>query len=186
MTAIKMDASWLKSKIPEDRKVLSDKAQGTISLIDSVIQSVKRISAQLRPGLLDDLGLSAAIEWQAGDYQKRSGIDINVTIEPDEIFLDEDLSIAIFRVCQEALTNVVRHSGATDARVHLTKNSKNVALVVEDNGIGITEKELAKKNSFGLIGMRERIHALGGANQNFQDPGRRHESGSAGSGRNRR
>ncbi len=162
LTAIKMDISWLQGKIPEDQEVLRHKAQGTISLIDSAIQSVKRISAELRPGLLDDLGLPAAVEWQAGDYQKRSGININVSIAPEEIFLGEDLSIAIFRVCQESLTNIVRHSGATDAWVDLSKNSSSVELVVTDNGSGISEKEIAKKNSFGLIGMRERIHSFGG------------------------
>jgi signal transduction histidine kinase len=162
LTAIKMDAVWLKNKIPKDQTLLMDKTEGTISLVDSAIQSVKRISAELRPGLLDDLGLSAAIDWQAGDYQKRSGINIRVTLDPEEIFLDEDMSIAIFRVCQEALTNVIRHSGATDVQVQLIKNSEIVELVVADNGCGISEEEIAKKNSFGLIGMRERIHALGG------------------------
>ncbi|MCD6586612.1 MAG: PAS domain S-box protein [Desulfobacteraceae bacterium] len=162
LTAIKMDTVWLQNKIPADWKMMNKKSKGTISLVDSAIQTVKRISAELRPGLLEDLGLSAAIEWQAKDYQKRSGINIHVTIEPEEIFLEEDLSIVIFRICQETLTNIIRHSGATNVRVQLIKNSETVVLVVEDNGVGISEKEIAKKDSFGLIGMRERVHALGG------------------------
>jgi len=162
LTAIKMDAAWLKSKIPEDLSELHTKAEDTIFLVDSAIQTVKKISSELRPGLLDDLGLSAAIEWQAADYQKRSGINIYVTIEPEEIVLEEALSIALFRVRQESLTNIVRHAGASDVWVNLTKNSQYVALEVVDNGCGISDKAMSKKNSFGLIGMRERVHAIGG------------------------
>jgi PAS domain S-box-containing protein len=162
LMAIKMDAAWLKSKIPEDLTLLHNKAEDTIILVDSAIQTVKRISSELRPGLLDDLGLSAAIEWQAADYQKRSGVNIYVTIEPEEIVLEEVFSIVVFRVCQEALTNIVRHSGATDVWVNLTKNSQYLELEVLDNGIGISNKSMTKKNSFGLIGMRERVHAIGG------------------------
>jgi PAS domain S-box-containing protein len=162
LTAIKMDAVWLKSKIPEDRAELHIKAEDTIFLVDSAIKTVKRISSELRPGLLDDLGLSAAIEWQAKEYQKRSNINIDVTIEPEEIVLSENLSIAIFRVCQETLTNVIRHAGATEVRVRLTKNSQLIELEVTDNGCGISDQSLFKKNSFGLIGMRERVHAIGG------------------------
>jgi len=170
LTAIKMEIAWLQSKIPEDQAGLYKKAGSSISLIDSAIQSVKRISSDLRPGLLDDLGLSAAIEWQAGEYQKRSGINIQVTIDPEEIVLGEELSIAIFRVCQEALTNVVRHSGATNAWVDLKENNNAVDLVVADNGSGITKQATAKKNSFGLTGMRERILAMGGGIKIFKTP----------------
>ena len=162
LTAIKMEASWLKSRIPGNQSLLIEKAEDAISLVDSAIRSVKRISAELRPGLLDDLGLSAAIEWQAADYKKRSGINIHVTMAPEEISLNADLSIAIFRVCQESLTNVIRHSMATEAWVELFKNSNDVVLVVKDNGIGIKETAASKKESFGLIGMRERVHAFGG------------------------
>jgi CheY-like chemotaxis protein len=92
---------------PADWEIIRKKSKDAISLVDSVIQTVKRISAELRPGLLDNLGLSAAIAWQAGEYQKRSGINIHVNIEPEEIFLNENLSIVISRVCQEALTNIL-------------------------------------------------------------------------------
>ena len=162
LTALKMDGAWLLSKIPGNRPELIQKTREAIGLIDASICTVKRIVSDLRPGLLDDLGLAAAIEWQAGEYQRRSGINIDLFIEPEDIFLAEDLSIAVFRVCQEALTNGMRHSGATNVRVQLTKTSRDVALEVEDNGRGITEKELAKADSFGLIGMRERIHSFGG------------------------
>ena len=170
LTAIKMNAVWLKSKIPEDRAELHCKTEDTIFLVDSAIKTVKRISAELRPGLLDDLGLSAAIEWQAKEYQQRSNIHIDVTIEPEEIVLAEDLSIAIFRVCQETLTNVIRHAGATEVRVCLTKKSKVVEFEVRDNGIGISDKSMDKKNSFGLLGMRERVHAIGGKIHIFRIP----------------
>jgi len=162
LTAIKMDISWLKNKLPEERAELHSKAEDSIVLVDSAIQTVKRISSGLRPGLLDDLGLSAAIEWQAKEFQKRSDINIDVIVEPEDIVLDEDLSIALFRVCQETLTNVVRHSGATGVWVTLRENSQLVSLEVADNGCGISDQAMSKKNSFGLIGMLERIHAMGG------------------------
>ena len=162
LTAIKMDAVWLQGKIPEDQPVLYKKAEDTISLVDAAIQSVKRISSDLRPGLLDDLGLAAAIEWQAGEYQKRSGIHINVSTDPENIILGDDLSIAVFRICQETMTNIVRHSKSTDAWLDLIVDSEVLTLVVFDNGIGITDKELGKNKSFGLIGMRERVQSFGG------------------------
>ena len=170
LTAIKLNACWLKNQIPGDRTLLIERTEDAIRLVDTVIQTVKRISADLRPGLLDDLGLSAAVEWQAESYKKRSGIDIHVNVTPEEIVLDEAFSIALFRVFQESLTNVIRHSGATEAWVALSKKTDAVTLAVTDNGVGITENALAKKESFGLIGMRERIHALGGNIRVFKMP----------------
>jgi two-component system, NarL family, sensor histidine kinase UhpB len=126
------------------------------------VQSVQRISSELRPGLLDDLGLSAAIEWQANEFRSRTNIQFKIISDPEDIILDSDSSTAIFRIFQETLTNIARHANATRVKVMLKQKSDTVELTVHDNGRGVTEKEISDPGSFGLIGMRERVHSLGG------------------------
>jgi two-component system sensor histidine kinase UhpB len=106
-------------------------------LVDKTIESVQRISSELRPGVLDHLGLSDAIEWLAGEVCGRKGLQYDIIIEPEDIELDQNRSIAIFRIFQEALTNIVRHSQATMVEVHLIKGRSVLTLEVRDNGIGI-------------------------------------------------
>ncbi len=161
LTALKLDLSWLTSKY-ENHCLISEKTKSMLALIDSTIKTIKRLCSELRPGVLDDLGLTAAIEWQAREFQKHSGIVCRLFSEPENIVLDRDRSTAIFRIFQEALTNVVRHANATEIRVELKKQDDAVVLNVRDNGKGITEKELSRPQSFGLIGMRERVHSFGG------------------------
>jgi PAS domain S-box-containing protein len=162
LTALKMDLSWLDRKTPKDQKPLVDRIISMRKLIDSTLQTVKRISTDLRPELLDDLGLSAAIEWQGEEFQNRTGIKCVVTLDPEEIILDQDCSTAIFRIFQETLTNVARHSHATRVTVKLKMKMGKIELRVKDNGKGITEKQISGPKSFGLIGIRERVHFLGG------------------------
>ncbi|MFH1943360.1 MAG: PAS domain S-box protein [bacterium] len=162
LTALKMDLFWMDQKIPKDENALRQKILDMIELTDATIQSVKRISTELRPGLLDDLGLSAAIEWQADEFQKHTGIRCKITIEPEEIILDKELSIAIFRIFQETLTNIARHAQATKVQTWLIKKEHFIKLDVQDNGKGITEKQMHNIKSFGLIGIRERASFLGG------------------------
>lgn len=161
LTALKLDLSWLTSKYEED-PLLSEKTKSMLTLIDSTIKSIKRLCSELRPGVLDDLGLSAAIEWQALEFQKHSGIACHLLCEPSNIVLDRDRTTAVFRIFQEALTNAVRHANATEIRVELKKIDAEVILNVRDNGRGITEKELSRHQSFGLIGMRERARSFNG------------------------
>jgi signal transduction histidine kinase len=118
---------------------------------------------ELRPSLLDDLGLPTAIEWQAGDFQKRSGIRCQVRIRCGDDAVDREVATAVFRIFQETLTNIIRHAKATECRVSLTKNDKELCLEVTDNGIGITQWQIDNPRSFGMIGMRERAHLWGGA-----------------------
>ncbi|MGE5300999.1 MAG: PAS domain S-box protein [Acidobacteriota bacterium] len=162
LTALKIDLSWLLKRLSKEQKPLVEKAELMSNLIDMNIQTVKRISAELRPGLLDDLGLPAAFEWQAEDFQKRTGIHCEVRIQPEDIALDRNLSTAIFRIFQETLTNVVRHAKAKNVGVTLTKKKEEVLLEVKDDGKGITEKQISSPKSIGLIGMRERVHFFGG------------------------
>jgi signal transduction histidine kinase len=131
-------------------------------LIDSTLQTVKRISTDLRPELLDDLGLSAAIEWQGEEFQNRTGIKCGMTIDPEEIILDRERSTAIFRIFQETLTNVARHANATRVAINLKMKTAKIELKIKDNGEGITEKQISNPKSFGLIGIRERVHFLDG------------------------
>jgi PAS domain S-box-containing protein len=162
LTALKIDLSWIIKRLNKDQKPLYEKTQLMSQLIDMNIQTVKRICAELRPGLLDVLGLTAALEWQAEEFQNRTGIKCDITIDPDDIALERDLSTAIFRIFQETLTNVVRHARAKKVVASLKKKDGKLTLKVKDNGRGITEKQITSPKSIGLIGMRERVHYLGG------------------------
>jgi PAS domain S-box-containing protein len=161
LTALKMDLHWLGNKYKENPPMVS-KTQSMLKLIDRTIQTVKKICIELRPGVLDDLGLTAAIEWQAQEFQNWSGITCDLFFNPEEIILDTNRSTAIFRIFQETLTNVARHAEAS--RISITLEQKNTHLIMEvrDNGKGIREEEMFNSKSFGLIGMRERALYLGG------------------------
>jgi len=163
LTALKMDVHWIRRKLPNTEDSLVEKTVTMSTLIDTTVQSVKRIISELRPRLLDDFGLSAAMEWQADEFMKRTGIQCDIELEPEDIILDEARSIAIFRIFQETLTNITRHADATHARVSLKENTNVIEMRVSDNGKGISKKRLSATQSFGIIGMRERAHSLGGS-----------------------
>jgi PAS domain S-box-containing protein len=162
LTALKMDLSWLRKRLPKNQKSLLVKEESMSELVESTIQTVKKISAELRPGILDHLGLTAAIEWQADDFQKRTGIRCRVSIVPEEIVPDRDRSTVIFRIFQETLTNIVRHAKATKVSVKLEQEDAGLVLEVKDNGRGITEEQLSDPKSLGLMGIRERAAYCGG------------------------
>ena len=162
LTALKMDLHWVARRLPGDEPALSEKTIAMSGLIDKTVQSVKRISSELRPGLLDDFGLSAAIEWQVAQFGKRTGIQCDIISDPEDIVLAEDHSIAIFRILQETLTNIARHAEASRVNVILRENPGSVEMEVHDNGKGIGETQVLDPKSFGIIGMRERAHVLGG------------------------
>ncbi len=162
LTALKMDLSWLDKKFPEEQSSLLKKTKSMAQLIDSTIQVVQRLSAELRPGLLDDLGLLAAMEWQAEEFQKRTGIACELSVGDQEIDLDPERSTAIFRIFQETLTNITRHADATSVRVNLAKKGPKLELTIKDNGKGISQQKISDPKSLGLIGIKERVHFLGG------------------------
>jgi PAS domain S-box-containing protein len=161
LTALKMDLTWMGKRL-QDNEALLDKTRSMAKLIDGTIEVVHRISAELRPGLLDDFGLVAALEWFAKDFQKRSGIACRVRLDVDDLALDKEMSTAIFRIFQETLTNVARHAGAGRVDVRLVAQGDKLLLEVGDDGRGITKKQMNDPRSFGIIGMRERAHAWGG------------------------
>jgi signal transduction histidine kinase len=133
------------------------KIQSMYGLIGMTIKSVRRIAMELRPGTLDDLGLVAAIEWQAQNFQRRTGIQCELFIEDGEdIGLDKELSTALFRIFQETLTNVARHAQATKVSIRLVESTGTLRLEIEDNGKGITEEDISNPKSLGLLGIRER------------------------------
>lgn len=162
LTALQMDLSWLENRLPVNSKNIREKTRSMSELVDATIESVQKITRELRPTLLDDLGLPAAIEWQAGDFQKRSGIRCQANISCDNDAISKDLATSIFRIFQETLTNIARHSKATQCKVSLTEKGKELRLEVTDNGIGITQWQVDDSRSFGMIGMRERAHLWGG------------------------
>jgi PAS domain S-box-containing protein len=162
LTALKIDISMIGNKLYPDHKPLVEKTASMMERIDDTIQTVKKICTELRPTVLDHFGLSAAIEWQAEDFQKRTGINCEVSFHPEDIVLDQDISIVLFRIFQEALTNIMRHADATEVKASLKAKDGMITLEVIDNGKGITEEEITNSNSFGLLGIRERVNFLGG------------------------
>ncbi|OJY15382.1 MAG: histidine kinase [Nitrosospira sp. 56-18] len=168
LTAIKIDLDWLSRHIGEDDAVLLEKIQTIDRLVDRTIDSIRRMSRDLRPGIMD-FGIVAAIEWEAGEFSKRLGIPCEVSCAQEDIDLEQDAAVAVFRIFQEALTNIAKHGRASQAWVRLdTCGSGNDAsgcvleLEVRDNGRGITELDKAKLNSFGIRGMVERAGLLDG------------------------
>ena len=162
LTALKFDLSAMGKKLPEDQTLLTENTGAMVKLVDSIIKAVQRISLELRPGLLDDLGLVAAIEWKAKKFHQRTGIPCRVILDPRDMDIDPERSTAIFRIFQEALTNIVRHAVATKVEANLEDRDGMLTLEVGDNGRGITEEQASGSKSLGLIGIRERVRRLEG------------------------
>jgi signal transduction histidine kinase len=162
LTGIKMDAAWILSRLPDTQSKLAERAKSMSALIDSTIQTVRRIAADLRPGILDNLGLVAAVEWQASEFQTRTGIHCRVSSNLRDASLASESATAVFRIFQETLTNVARHAQATIVSVDLGEEKGCIVLQVVDNGRGIDLAELTQSKSVGLLGMRERAAILGG------------------------
>jgi len=162
LTAMKFDLAWLTDRLRKRDSTLSQKAKTIMAQMDTMIKTVRRIASELRPGMLDDLGLAASIEWQAKDFEKRTGIACAVNVSVGDLPVDQAQSMALFRIFQEALTNVARHAEAKHIAVNLTATPDAWTLQVHDDGRGIQVKEIAGRHSLGLLGMRERAKRLGG------------------------
>jgi PAS domain S-box-containing protein len=167
LTAIKMDVAGIERGLTggmaEGRfEALIERRTRMSETLDETVHTVRRISAELRPGVLDDLGLAAAIEWQARDFQARSGVSCVLRLPENDLQLSRDRATALFRIFQESLTNVARHAQATKLWVNLSEEEGAVVLEVEDDGVGISAERLAERPSLGLSGMRERAAVFGG------------------------
>ncbi len=145
-----------------DLSALRTKVKTMVTLVDSTIDTVRRISSELRPSVLDDLGLVEAIEWQAQQFQAQTGIIYQSDCSVEDIGLNREQSTAVFRIFQEALTNILRHAEATRFSSTLKLEANSLVLIIGDNGKGITASEVSRPQSLGLLGMRERAHLVGG------------------------
>ena len=163
LTGLKMDLHWLKHHHAEMVDEVAGKLSAMDGLVDKTIDSVRRIASEIRPGMLDDLGLQAAIEAEAGRVRDRLGLEFDIDCHPEDMELDGRRRITVFRIFKEALTNIVRHAGATRVVVRLRRDGDQVTLLVSDNGRGITREEQRQNISLGLMSMHERAWLLGGS-----------------------
>jgi two-component system sensor histidine kinase UhpB len=167
LTALLIDLSWLEDKhaaiLDDDlRRQLAAKTKAMTALADRTIDAVRRIGRELRPEALDDFGLMAAIDSQVREFQQRTGVKCHLTSNLEDARLDPDWSTALFRILQEALTNIARHAGATRVDILLEERKDHLVLEVKDNGRGIRASEVSGLRSLGILGMRERARLLGG------------------------
>lgn len=162
LTALKIQVSLLANKLNHDQEPLKKKINSLTDMIDESVESVQKISAKLRPGILDELGLVAAIEWQSEEFEKLTNVKCSLVLPKEELILEKDKSTAIFRIFQEALTNIARHSQATKAQISLLNYQSNIFLEIQDNGKGITQDQIKDFNSLGIHGMEERALVFGG------------------------
>ncbi len=162
LVAIKIETALLATKLPKDSRKLADKAHAIESLLDQAMGTASRVARELRPGILKEFGLQAALECQAEDFAQRTGIGCRFQCEDDPPELGEQRSLALFRIVQEALTNVAKHAHASLVALRLYRDGRHLVLEVRDNGRGIAEEEITKPKSFGLRGIRERSRSLDG------------------------
>src|SRR5688572_5058084 len=176
LTSLKLEFMWLVDQLrnsdPKPGIQLVNKLQSLIGLIEVSIQSVRQIASELRPAVLDHLGLREAIQWEATKFEARTGIRCRLSWELKTEPADRTRQLAMFRILQEALTNVVRHAHAGAVRIIVRERGRMLTLVVRDNGRGITKTELASGESIGLLGMTERARLLGGRVTIAGSPGR--------------
>jgi PAS domain S-box-containing protein len=163
MTGLKIDLAWVNKRIRDaSDESVKQKIASMSEMIDDTIKTIRHISSELRPSILDDLGLAATIEWQTREFETRTEIRCRITSLAEDVSLDEARATAIFRIFQEILTNVMRHAQATLVEVSMHEQNGELILRVKDNGVGIRETDVADTNSLGLLGMRERALVFGG------------------------
>src|ERR1051325_9385835 len=172
LTGLKLELTWLAGRLPKNVRAVQEKARSMSAHIDETIQAVRRIASELRLGLLDTAGLLAALEWQAHQFQKQTGIACDVKASIKETLWDQDLNTAFFRIFQEAMTNIIRHANATKVHVLLHETPTHLVLEVKDNGRGISDAEIHNMKSIGLLGMRERAALLNGEVQIHGEQGK--------------
>ena len=167
LTGLKMDMSFLHDMIEEkicgqDKDLLNERVHSASMLLNTTVSAVRRISSELRPAVLDSLGLLAAIEWLTEDFRNRMNIDCESFVTVDKINLGSDEASAVFRILQESLTNIKKHSAATKVTISFTLENDKYILEIRDNGIGISQNDFSKEQSYGLLGMKERANLFGG------------------------
>lgn len=175
LTRLKLDVAWLNRRLAKplteaEQNLLKDKLEGMRVIADTSISAVQRLATELRPVVLDTLGLQAAIEWQVRDFEARSGLRCEIAVPEKNLTIDSERSTALFRILQESLTNIARHAQATEVYVTLRCAANAICLTVRDNGAGIADGKLTDPHSLGLTGMRERAALLEGQCQVLRSP----------------
>ncbi|MBE0647015.1 MAG: response regulator [Bacteroidales bacterium] len=171
LTALNIDLAWLAARVPVDFPELSDKIDTMHELILDTASRIKEISSKLRPSILDDLGIAAAISWQANEFSNRTDIPCKVSIIPESLTMPSNTATQVFRIVQESLTNIMRHAEASNVVISLIEKQKKWRLRIKDNGDGFMEEELGDKKSFGLSGMEERTKLCNGTFSIKSKPG---------------
>ena len=169
LTGLKLDLAWMERRLNRQQSELVDRCANLLGRLDDVMIAVRRIVTELRPSVLDQLGLADAIEWQAQDFAARTGLALELDIRCESPSPSGAVASAVFRMLQEALTNVAKHANATQVKVALNVEPFSLSLDISDNGRGITRDELRGSHSLGLLGLRERAIALGGTVNVFRD-----------------
>ncbi len=165
MTSLKIDLLWLEKRITgSERKVepLLNRIHSMVQMTDGAIKSVRKICTELRPRILDDLGLAAAMEWQAHEFARRTGVACEIKLPKTPLTVDQERAITLFRILQEILTNVARHAAARRVLIQFKQSTHDLVLIVTDDGRGISEAEMNSTKSLGLLGIRERALAFAG------------------------
>ncbi len=172
LTALKLDITILEDELlaRTDHGLLLSHVQGMFSLLDTTVLAVRRIAADLRPPILDDLGLEPSIEWLVEDFSQRYAIPVTASLETGNFDFAADAATAVFRIVQEGLTNIARHANATSVELSLRQDERGFVLRLVDNGRGCSTRDASARNSFGLLGVRERVHLLGGTLQIVSAP----------------
>lgn len=172
LTGLKMDISWITKRLPVAAVEVKDKLGGTIGLLDETIKTVRKIATELRPSILDDLGLVAAIEWQAQEFEKRTGIHTRFVSGLQQFDFPPAAAIGLFRICQESLTNIARYADAKNVLISLKQQDGELLLSIADNGKGFDVSKIGYKKTLGLLGMKERSLMLGGKYEIKSAPGK--------------
>jgi len=161
LTVLKLDISWMILKLGDADPVIQEKIQGMEKMISTSLKTVKKLATELHPALLDKLGIIEAIKWQSREFEKRTGIRIEFNL-PEGVSLPSKTAIALFRIYQESLTNIARHAGATNVSCVMKKNNRELVFTVSDDGKGFDVSAIEKKQSLGLLSMKERTVMIGG------------------------
>ena len=169
LTALKIDAIQLGKKLAVGQTDLKSKIESMTQTIDETIKSVQHIATELRPPILDAFGICEAISWQANEFQKRHGLKFDLKLSQSQVEIDKSLQTSLFRVFQEAVINILRHANASQVKVNMSYEKRNLIFIIEDNGIGIKKRDLESPESLGLIGIKERVYPWDGQ-VNFEGP----------------
>ncbi len=162
LTVLKIDTIQLGKKLPADQVDMKSKIESMTQTIDETIKSVQHIATELRPPILDAFGICEAVAWQAKEYQKRNALQFDLHCLQDHVEIEKSLQTALFRVFQEAVTNILRHANASRVQVRMSYEKENLTFIIEDDGVGIKKEDLENPESLGLIGIKERVYPWDG------------------------